>query len=316
MLKHMYWPVPGDACGALPVWDAPTPPKPSSYMGYETWPRAVAVATSGCKAAPGTKTQVSFLHGVLDEHGRPLPTKTFEDAKVVPLSDFYHQTFDDQALAALSGNDRAILNASAFWAYGRAFQAGDSIVSIAMHILTKEMPTWTMQSFWWHDAPDWGPYSSDRPEIPSTQTPDTWRHYLMASEYGIPEAGDPTRLPVRFNPYIELVSHPVATNCRNCHIRAAWPRKSMNIQPSAAYRSRPSRTTLDWSPTSSPTIPSSGDCSSSISSGRSATAPLIPIRLFVARPCARAAPRPGPSRATTSGMPVSSSCSSPPGSGD
>jgi hypothetical protein len=25
------------------------------------------------------------------------------------------------------------------------------------------------------------------------------------------------------NPYIELASHPVGTNCNNCHNRAGWP---------------------------------------------------------------------------------------------
>ena len=31
-------------------------------------------------------------------------------------------------------------------------------------------------------------------------------------------------MPVAYNPYIELAaSHPITTNCMNCHHRAAWP---------------------------------------------------------------------------------------------
>lgn len=238
VLKHMYWPVPGDACGALPVWDNPTPPSPSTYMGYENFKtafsRAVAVATQGCRVSPGMQTKAAFLHGVLDANNHPLPPITFNDAQVVPLTAFFHQTFAQNDLDGLSPQDRAILDASAWWAYGREFRAGDSLVSIATHIFTKEMPSWTMQTFWWHDRADAGPYASDRPNIP--QAPTTWRNYLMASEYGIPDIGSPTQLPVRFNPYIELVSHPVATNCRNCHQRAAWPRKDLGMSPFAQYQ--------------------------------------------------------------------------------
>jgi hypothetical protein len=238
VLKHMYWPVPGDACGALPVWDNPTPPTPSTYMGYENnteaWKRAVAVGTAGCEVPPGGNTDVSFLHGVLDVNGNPLEPIVFKDAKVVPLTDFFHQTFTQESLEALGPEDRAILDASAWWAYGREFQAGDSVISIATHILTKEMPTWTMQTFWWHDSPNAGPYASDRPSLP--QVPPTWRNYLMVSEYGIPYLGAPTQLPAHFNPYIELVSHPVATNCRNCHRRAAWPRDGLGMSPYAQYQ--------------------------------------------------------------------------------
>ncbi|NPD27997.1 hypothetical protein [Corallococcus exiguus] len=37
----------------------------------------------------------------------------------------------------------------------------------------------------------------------------------------------------------ELVSHPVATNCRNCHQRAGWPRAHMGRTPFAAYQVEP-----------------------------------------------------------------------------
>lgn len=238
VLKHMYWPVRGDACGALPVWDNPKPPTPSTYMGYENFktafPRAVAVATRGCPVPPGGRTKATFLHDVLDASGNPMPPVVFNNALVVPLTNFFHQTFSEADLDALDSQDRAILDASAWWAYGREFEAGDSVVSIATHIFTKEMPTWTIQTFWWHDNANVGPYAANRPSIP--QVPPTWRNYLMASEYGIPDLGSPNQLPIRFNPYIELTSHPVATNCRNCHQRAAWPRSKLGMSPYAQYQ--------------------------------------------------------------------------------
>ncbi|RKI36562.1 hypothetical protein D7Y27_27990 [Corallococcus sp. AB004] len=101
----------------------------------------------------------------------PFP-RVFNDARVVSLSHFYHQTFTARDIAALSEHDQALLDASALWSYGRLFAPGDSIVSIAMHIF-------------------------------------------------------------------ELVSHPVATNCRNCHQRAGWPRAHMGRTPFAAYQVEP-----------------------------------------------------------------------------
>jgi hypothetical protein len=47
---------------------------------------------------------------------------------------------------------------------------------------------------------------------------------LITVEYGIESS--PGMLPMSFNPYIELAAaHPIQTNCRNCHLRAAWPRQ-------------------------------------------------------------------------------------------
>jgi hypothetical protein len=48
----------------------------------------------------------------------------------------------------------------------------------------------------------------------------------MASTYGVPATPGGTQWPIAYNPYIELAAdHPIATNCMNCHHRAAWPHK-------------------------------------------------------------------------------------------
>jgi hypothetical protein len=128
-----------------------------------------------------------------------------------------------------------LLDASAYWAYNRAFQPGDYIVLVAMHIMTKEQPDWTFQSLWYHpdaDKSDTCRYCQSRP---TNLTDNTFRHYLLTTTYGTTQrqtgrdnyyAPPNTQgiWPVAYNPYIELAaSHPITTNCMNCHHRAAWP---------------------------------------------------------------------------------------------
>lgn len=247
VLKVMLWPVSGTSPTALPVWDwdaeanKPGLSNDGQYAGYEMksiWTNAVAI-TNG--PAPST---VTFLHGVLDPTGaRPLGPNTYQNPKAFDLSHFYFKTYSDNDLGALSPCDRAILDASAWWTYNRAFQAGDSLALIAMHIMTKEQSEWTFQSAWWH--PDAGNcnnarFCQDQPtSVPGGDT--TFKNYMMTTTYGQtqqppsqahkrnyyapPDTKQPPNVwPVAYNPYIELAaSHPITTNCMNCHHRAAWP---------------------------------------------------------------------------------------------
>ena len=226
-LKPMMWPVQASGFTALPVWDDPSSDD-GVYAGFEIqnkWPRAVAVTPSPQSTLrPQT---VSFLHGVTMA-GQALGPNTYTNASVVGIEQFYHYRPN---LATMAACDRAILDASAYYAYGRLFQQGDYLVLVAMHIMTKEQAAWTFQSVWWHDRPDVGPYAADRPKGLAAQGP--WAHYLMAATYGIP-AASPRGLaqwPVAFNPYIELAAaHPIRTNCMNCHHRAAWPAQTDEYQ--------------------------------------------------------------------------------------
>ncbi len=166
---------------------------------------------------------------------RPIGPLTYHNAQVVPTSDFYSFAFPD--LETMHPCDRAILDASAYWAYGRAFAKNDSLVLIAMHVLTKEQPDWTFQSVWWHDRPNQGQYAANRPTIPADKAPGPWKHYLLTATYGITQPPLPSNLlPVAYNPYIELAAdHPIATNCLNCHHRAAWPNEQGGPPPQASY---------------------------------------------------------------------------------
>ena len=246
VLKVMLWPVSGTGPTALPIWDwdanKPGSSSDGQYAGYEMqkfWTNAVAVSSSTSPTA-----NVTFLYGVLDSSGKSaLGPNTYQNAQVVGLDRFYSTTYSDTDLAALSPCDQAILDASAWWTYERGFQAGDSLAMIAMHIMTKEQSDWTFQSAWWHpDALDCttnSRFCGDRPtSVPGGDT--TWKNYMMTTTYGQqqkagqsnyyapPDTRQPPQIwPVAYNPYIELAaSHPITTNCMNCHHRAAWPPNS------------------------------------------------------------------------------------------
>lgn len=222
VLKSMYWPVRGDDFTALPVWHNNFPLDYGSYAGYETWNPVVIIDPRNKDPKKGLTGVTPYLFHILNADGSVMPTKT-ATGQIYPVEAFYHQQIDATLLGSMDPRDVAILNASACWLYNRPFQAGDYLVQVAMHLISKEIPQWTLQSAWWSDDPDAGPFAANRPDIPKDQAPGPWRHYLLTVEYGVPT--DPGLLPASFNPYIELAAgHPVATNCRNCHIRAAWPR--------------------------------------------------------------------------------------------
>jgi len=220
--KHMYWPVKASGLSALPVFREPAKAQWCQYNGYEQWDALVAVDPTGTVKGQGT---VDFLFGVYDAEGKaPLPTK-HATVDVHALDEFYAQQIDQARWDALSAKDQMLLDAASQWAHGKPFEPGDHVVTVAMHLVTKEIPQWTLQSAWWSDQPDQGPYAANRPALPQAQGP--WQHYLMTIEYGITTEPGGDVLPVAFNPFIELAAtHPVATNCRNCHLRAAWPKAS------------------------------------------------------------------------------------------
>jgi hypothetical protein len=247
VLKPMFWPVKKDGFTVLPVWDwdanKPGSASDDRYAGYEIqslWKRAVAITT--VPSVPPSK--LDYLYGVYDSTESTNPKLigpiTYDSTafQVASVNDFYHRQLNQAELNALSVCDRALLDASAYWAYNRAFEPGDYVVLIAMHIMTKEQPEWTFQSLWWQPDADnsskCGRYCGDRPTIPGDTT---FQHYLLTTTYGTIQQTPPPPpahpnyyspqgaiLPVAYNPYIELAaSHPITTNCMNCHHRAAWP---------------------------------------------------------------------------------------------
>jgi hypothetical protein len=218
--KHMYWPVKAQGVTALPVWHDDFGPEYAGYAGYEVWGNAVGIDPSG--KLVGRSVEVSYLYGISQAGTpkKPLPTIT-KKAKVYGLRDFYYHKVTQQDWDSFDDADKAILNASSYWLSNKPFGVGDYLVTMAMHINTKEIPSWGLQSVWWSDIPNRGPYAADRPKLANAKGP--WEHYLLTEAYGIPEKNNPQQLPVATNPYIELVTHPVGTSCYTCHARAGWP---------------------------------------------------------------------------------------------
>ncbi|MEM1179126.1 MAG: hypothetical protein AAGM22_12330 [Acidobacteriota bacterium] len=299
-LKTMLWPVPGDGFVPLPIWD--TSGKLSEwvkrdevtandgsticeiYSGFERqalWKDAVALTAGDATTAPAAVTYLvdgSVTRAADDAEYDASTCKatktttgpiTYSGATYASLDDFYTQRFTaDQFQDNLGLCDRALIDQSAIWSYGRRFDPSqDALVLIAMHIMTKEQTSnppepstsgWTFQSAWWSNCEGdaCGGYDGNRPS--SIDVPgDQWNHYLITSTYGMtqksghpkknvasdaahgaPSGGDEVTddWPVAFNPYIELAAtHPVETNCINCHRRAGWPG---HVHPSQRFPDR------------------------------------------------------------------------------
>ena len=224
--KHMYWPVSASGVSPLPVWHNDYKPEYTGYAGYETWKTIVGIDPSG--KTVGSEQELSFLFGVKRHDGTPMPTRRAR-ARVHGIEDFYYHRVTQRDWDNFSEADKANLNAASNWSYNKDFGVGDYLVTVAMHVNTKELDSWTLQSVWWSDRPDEGQYSKHRPQLPQAKGP--WQHYLLTDSYAVPPNKD-GKLDIAVNPYIEGVIHPIATSCRNCHVRAGWPTGSAAGQAS------------------------------------------------------------------------------------
>jgi len=243
VVKPVFYPVKADpdAYTALPVWDGPGDRDPLAYNGFETWERAVAITTN---PNPPPTVPVSYLHGLCN---RDSFRYEFPTARTVSLDKFYALKLDKETLAKFSSGDSCVVNATFNYVHNRDFSEGDYLVTIGMHILSKEIEDWTMQTVWWHDKPDEGPFAADKPD----DIPDgTWKNYLLTQAYymAVPNraAGAPH---IAYNPYIELMvpeENRMRSNCQNCHRRAGNPlfpaiavhpigRKPPKWKPGAGY---------------------------------------------------------------------------------
>lgn len=229
--KHMYWPVKyGPVPTAVPVWVPPDKPDdPITYRGYETWDEVVAVSRSPKEDF----ATVAYLFGVTEIPNRTDkltrgPIKKI--APTMPLEAFVHHQVSKEEYDALDARDKMLLDLSASWAYGGTFGPGDYLVSVAMHINTREIPGWTFQSIWW--------------EPPTKQDGEA---YQLVQSDGLREADGKVR--DAFNPFIELAArHPILTDCRNCHIRAGWQIKKRTEDPQPSYKYPHNYGRLDWIP--------------------------------------------------------------------
>ena len=216
--KHMYWPVKAKGITAIPVWKDNFPSSFTGYAGYEVWNTLVAIDPSGLLV--GETVDAEFLYGVKQHNKKDDQPTVKGKALVYALDDFYFHKITQEDWDSFDEADKAILTAASYWANKQTIGVGDYLVTVAMHVNTKELASWTLQSVWWSDTPDEGIYSENRPHIPQAVGP--WDHYLLTDAYAVPANPD-GNVDIAVNPYIEGVIHPIATNCRNCHVRAGWP---------------------------------------------------------------------------------------------
>jgi hypothetical protein len=210
-LKTGWWPVAAHGVTALPVWDADANDPREEGNDYSTWSRVIGVDAEYDRAA-GTSAGLEFLE-------RRITTD-----EVVGLDSFVRVQLDaDTAQRVMQ--DPAALRAAQL-ALGRPLQADDYLILVALHLATREIDDWVWATFWWHDRPDTGPYSSGRPG--ALDAP--WNRYLMSEtlDFNLPAERDGSP-PIAFNPWLEArfpdagMGSGVVSNCMACHVRASYP---------------------------------------------------------------------------------------------
>jgi hypothetical protein len=197
-LKTIWWLVKRTGFTAMPIWDG-TPVNPIQQSNPPpSWRRFVAVDPTRQEIPPNERRDIMF-------QGQLKP-----NSHVVPLNSFYsfqitQNEIDD--IRRVSGFQQA--------------EVGDFAALVAMHMTTKEIPDWLWATFWWHDQPNAGKFSNDRPGAVTG----VWRNYLMDATLSgdIPKAADngPNSC---FNPWLEArFPNGTVSNCLTCHRRAVWP---------------------------------------------------------------------------------------------
>lgn len=244
VLKPMLWPVKQSGYTPLPVFplecysttqDCDVINGELAYSGFEeqrVWKDAVAI-TAQAVGSDSVVSSIDFLYDVYrsDSYKEKLGPNTYTNVPVHSINEFYHWQVSEEEWNAMSCVDQAIISQSSYWAYNKPFEPGDYLVLVAMHVITKEMPSWTLQSFWWDNTPQAQSnnvkFNHQRNTVANPPMPEAFNSYLMTSTYGMNAQNTvPSEWPLAFNPYIELAAaHPINTNCRNCHMRGAFPNK-------------------------------------------------------------------------------------------
>jgi hypothetical protein len=231
VIKPIWWPVDLTTIATcLPVW-SPTVPTGVWSARADGWRERVWVSD---QAAPG-QTKKCF-----GPDGKPM------DARVVGLSEFFSMEIDP-------GNQKA-LQLLIRPGLANIAKPGNKALLVGFHVISKELPTWSWNTFWWEPAGYRNQGNTDRPKLDAP-----WTSYVMNSS--LSAAGMPTPdgagvcQPVNaiYNPYQEAAlensmpeSQPVcgkpgvtlgglASNCLSCHSRASYKPPSgripVTIQP-------------------------------------------------------------------------------------
>jgi hypothetical protein len=213
VVKTAWWPVARDGFTAMPVWDPRENPARRGGNPYTSWRRVVAIDASRTPSHEAISIDFAGC--------------SFPHARRIGIDGFYHVAVTTPMAEAIMRDPegkRAVL-----LALGRPLEQGDQLALVGVNLMTREIDDWVWAAFWWHDRPDDGPFSADRP--PGLGTP--WNNYLMQAAFDAqtPPAED-GGAHVAFNPWLEGrfpdggKGGGTASNCMACHRRASYPASS------------------------------------------------------------------------------------------
>jgi hypothetical protein len=216
IVKTVWWPVARQGSTALPVWDPEDNPPRLTGNGYPTWQRIVTVR-AGNRLGDGSGSVVFMGRRFASHHN-------------VGLDSFYYITVDAD-LAKRLMND-AESRRTTLIALGRELIEGDYLILVGTNFATRELDGWIWGATWWHDLPDKGPFSSQRPMRLSRP----WRNYLMQVAFDTVKPRGAEDAPhICFNPWLEGRFSDggggggTVSNCMACHERASVP--AVNFLP-------------------------------------------------------------------------------------
>jgi hypothetical protein len=216
IVKTVWWPVARDGSTALPVWDPEDNPPRLTGNGYPTWRRIVIVGP-GIRVDDG-RVSVVFM-------GR-----RFVSPHHVGVDSFYYVPVDANLAMSLMNDGES--RRTILIALGREMLEGDYLVLVGANFATRELDGWIWGATWWHDLPDSGPYSAQRP----TTLERPWRNYLMQVAFdSVKPRGADDAPHICFNPWLEGRfpdgggGGGIVSNCMACHVRASIP--AVNFLP-------------------------------------------------------------------------------------
>jgi hypothetical protein len=203
-LKVVFFPIKANQLSAIPLWAGPGSSSNPRQPASETWTHCVAVDPTNSKSGVA---QINCNNKSIQ-------------AEIVPLNHFYSIKLD--AVSAKAINSLLGLTGESILA------EGDIQVLLAMHVTTKEIASWTWQTFWWQNGQS--PPSSvpggieDMPD--SGKVKGAWRNYAMcvADSIVVPATDRNGQPVVCYNPYLETRQVAgISSNCMSCHARATFP---------------------------------------------------------------------------------------------
>jgi hypothetical protein len=212
-VKAFFLAAPQGVCTPIGSWDFQRPIAGDVDDQQPTWPRQVFVE-NGSGSCDDQKKQGYSVVPLKDVYSIPVPSASEKSRNGL------------LAITRLQDIDRAFPGA----------KEGDQLVLLGMHVATREIANWVWATFWWHDRPEEGPFSEDRPP----EVEGVWRHYLMNASYDmdVPRETDGTPH-IAYNPYLEgFIKDGVLSNCMTCHRRATWPpqdRPHVIVSDGSAY---------------------------------------------------------------------------------